>query len=46
MSNLLLGTTYCGGGYEIPLQSKHWTVLQQQRLFETLDLNEIVSVCC
>ena len=46
MSNLLLGTTYCGGGCAIPLQSKHWKVLQQQRLSETLGLNETAPVCC
>ena len=43
-SYLLLGTPYCGGSYEIPRRSKHWTVRQQQQLVGTLGLNEIVSV--
>ena len=43
-SYLLLGNPYRGGGYEIPRQSKHWTVRQQQQLVGTLGLNEIVSV--
>lgn len=45
-SYLLSGMAYYCGGYEIPQQSKHWIMLQQQRLFETLGLNEIVAVYC
>jgi hypothetical protein len=47
MSYLLLGTVYyCAGFEKIPLQSKHWTELRQQRLFENLDLGEIAAVGC